>query len=145
LRDGTAWAVRGELPGTMGRYVLLASPLSLEASTLPSSAAMLPLLDRVLGAWAAAEPARSHVTPGEAVVLPSLADAVERPDGVRGPGGGGSGYRGPAAAGILRGLGGGRVGGPFAGDPAGGEAGPARLGRREVNAMVGRWRGRITD
>src|SRR5690606_8494717 len=38
LRDGAAWAVRGELPGTMGRYVLLASPLSLEASTLPSSA-----------------------------------------------------------------------------------------------------------
>ncbi len=145
LRDGAAWAVRGELPGTMGRYVLLASPLSLEASTLPSSAAMLPLLDRVLGAWAAAEPARSHVTPGEAVVLPSLADAVERPDGVRDPVEGGSRYRAPAQPGIYRVLAGDRLVDAFAVNPPAVESDLARLERRQLNAMLDGWRVRITD
>jgi len=145
LRDGSAWAVRGELPGAMGRYVLLASPLTLEASTLPSSAAMLPLLDRILGAWAAAEPARSHVAPGEAVVLPSLADAVERPDGVREPVEGGSRYRAPAQPGVYRVLAGDRLVDAFAVNPPALESDLARLERRQLDAMLDGWRIRITD
>src|SRR5690606_5872729 len=145
LRDGAAWAVRGGPPGTMGRYVLLASPLSLEASTLPSAAAMLPLLDRVLGAWAAAEPARSHVTPGEAVVLPSLADAVERPDGVRDPVEGGSRYRAPAQPGIYRVLAGERLVDAFAVNPPAIESDLTRFERRQLTAALDGWRVRITD
>ncbi|MFO7259951.1 MAG: BatA domain-containing protein [bacterium] len=145
LRDGSTWAVRGELPGTKGRYVLLASPLTLEASTLPSSAAMLPLLDRMLGAWAAAEPARSHVAPGEPVVLPSLADAVERPDGVRDPVEGGSRYRAPAQPGVYRVLAGDRLVDAFAVNPPAIESDLARLDRRQLTAMLDGWRVRVTD
>src|SRR5690606_16572562 len=145
LRDGSTWAVRGELAGTKGRYVLLASPLSLKASTLPSSAAMLPLLDRVLGAWAAAEPARSHVAPGEPVVLPSLADAVERPDGIRDPVEGGARYRSPALPGIYRVLAGDRLVDAFAVNPPAIESDLTRYERRQLTAALDGWRVRISD
>lgn len=145
LRDGAAWAVRGELAGSNGRYVLLASPLSLEASTLPSSAAMLPLLDRVLGAWAAAEPARAHVAPGDAVVLPSLADAVERPDGVRDPVEGGARYRAPALPGIYRVLAGDRIVDAFAVNPPAVESDLTRYERRQLTAALDGWRVRVSD
>jgi hypothetical protein len=80
LRDGAEWAVRGErIRG--GRYILLASPLSAEATTVPTTAAMVPLLDRLVGAWAAAAPARADFAAGDVVPLPEAATAVEWPDG----------------------------------------------------------------
>jgi hypothetical protein len=82
LDDGTPWAVRGER-GTGGRYVLLGSPLTADASTIPVSAAMLPLMDRVTGAWAAATPPRWDVEPGARLALPAGATHVLRPDGSR--------------------------------------------------------------
>src|SRR5690606_41587907 len=54
LREGSPWAGRGDHPAG-GRYLILASALTLEATSLPTSAAMLPLLDRMIGPWASTE------------------------------------------------------------------------------------------
>lgn len=82
LEDGSAWAVRGSR-ARGGRFVLLASPLNVEATTLPASAAMIPLLDRLTGVWSAPDAPRSEVQPGERVTLPRSAELVIDPAGVR--------------------------------------------------------------
>lgn len=51
LQSGEPWLVRGVRPGA-GSYLLLASPLTPEASTLPVSAAMVPFVDVLVGDWA---------------------------------------------------------------------------------------------
>jgi hypothetical protein len=83
-QEGAAWAVRGELRGG-GRFLLLGSPLDAEATSIPTSAAMIPLLDRIVGAWAAAAAERLEVAAGERVALPPTATRVLRPDGVTEP------------------------------------------------------------
>jgi hypothetical protein len=92
LADGAPWAVRGERR-TGGTFVLLGSPLSAEASTIPVSAAMLPLTDRLTGSWAAARPASTDFAPGTVVVLPPGTEAVVAPDGTREPAAAGVEYR----------------------------------------------------
>jgi hypothetical protein len=84
LRDGAPWAIRGERAGG-GRYILLASPLGSEATTVPTSAAMLPLLDRLVGAWSAQGSRRLDIAAGEEIGLPEGARVLERPDDVREP------------------------------------------------------------
>lgn len=112
LADGSPWAVRGETPGGV-RYVLVGSPLTREATTLPTSTAMVPLLDRMLGPWAAAQPARTAFAPGEAVPLPPGSEYVERPDGRRDPVSGSDAYAATELAGIYRVLVGGEEAGVF--------------------------------
>jgi hypothetical protein len=80
LSDGTPWAVRGQRPGG-GRYVLLSSPLSESATTLPTTPALLPLLDRMLAAWVANRPSVTESSPGQRIALPAEATAVAAPDG----------------------------------------------------------------
>jgi hypothetical protein len=82
LQDGSAWAVHGER-ARGGRFVLLASPLTPAASTLPTSVAMIPLIDRATGIWVAAAAARSEARPGELMSLPSGATTIVNPDGTR--------------------------------------------------------------
>jgi hypothetical protein len=82
LQDGTPWAVSGER-ARGGRFVLLASPLTPEASTLPTSVAMIPLMDRLTGLWTAAAAPRSEARPGEQVNLPQGATRVINPNGDR--------------------------------------------------------------
>ena len=82
LQDGTPWAVSGER-ARGGRFVLLASPLTPEASTLPTSVAMIPLMDRLTGLWTAASAPRSEARPGEQVNLPAGASLVITPAGDR--------------------------------------------------------------
>lgn len=80
LRSGEPWAVMGRAGPGAGTYVLLATPLTAEAGTLPVSAAMLPLLDRAVNVWAAdAMPGRGY-RPGDVIEVP--ADGLlQRPDG----------------------------------------------------------------
>jgi hypothetical protein len=82
LSDGTPWAVSGPRRAG-GRYIVLGSPLSAEASTLPTGVAMLPLLERLTGAWAMAQPPRTDVEPGAEVRMPDGASAMIVPDGGR--------------------------------------------------------------
>jgi hypothetical protein len=81
LTDGSPWAVHGTRAGG-GRYVVFASSLSTDATTLPTSPALLPLLDRLLGAWIASAPAVAEAEPGQEIALPPRTDAVLGPDGV---------------------------------------------------------------
>ncbi len=80
LDDGAPWIVRGERRGG-GRYLLLASSLSEEASTLPASAALVPLLDRMIGVWATSGGTPASAEPGQEITLAADISEVEQPDG----------------------------------------------------------------
>jgi hypothetical protein len=113
LRDGQPWAVAGDASG--GRYVLLATPLTAEGSTIPTSAAMLPLLDRALSGWAADTPPTAEFHPGHVITLPA-ADTMVRPDGRRDPVQPGGVYR-LATPGVYRALRGGATIAAYAVNP----------------------------
>ena len=105
LQDGGAWAVSGER-ARGGRFVLLASPLTPEASTIPTSLAMIPLMDRATGAWVAPNSARAEARPGELMSLPAGATTVINPDGSRDSIRGGEAYYAgtqPGAYQVVRG------------------------------------------
>jgi hypothetical protein len=80
LRTGEPWAVAGETES--GRYVVLGTPLTPEGGTIPTSAAMLPLLDRALSGWMVGATAEREHAPGDVVTLVA-GDAIARPDGTR--------------------------------------------------------------
>ncbi|MEJ2184827.1 MAG: VWA domain-containing protein [Gemmatimonadota bacterium] len=100
LRDGTPWLLRGTLSGA-GRYLLLATPLSGTASNIPVSAAMLPLLDRVLGDWSGGPPPYSSLTPGQSLALPDGAQVVAGPGGRVDTVAGGVSFSAPGVAGLY--------------------------------------------
>jgi hypothetical protein len=97
LRGGEPWAVAGPVDGG-GRYVVLATPLTAEAGTLPTSAAMVPLLDRAIARWAHTADPPAEPAPGDRIVVEG--DAVLGPAGAE-PVPPGSVYRFPHA-GIYR-------------------------------------------
>jgi hypothetical protein len=76
--DGSAWLVRGETASST--YLVLASPLLPSASTLPTSATMVPFVERLLQ-WSYAESAtdRNHLA-GEIVAMPDGADSIRTPN-----------------------------------------------------------------
>jgi hypothetical protein len=82
LENGMPWAVRGAR-ARGGRFVLLASPLTIAATTLPTSTGMIPLLDRLTGAWSSVDAPRAELAPGEQIALPRDADTVVDPDDIR--------------------------------------------------------------
>ena len=99
LADGSPWAVRGR-HATGGGYILIASPLTEGASSIPTSAAMLPLLDRIIRTWSVFGSATEEASPGDVYTLPAEATVVIRPDSVQEPVSSGS-YQVPAVAGIY--------------------------------------------
>ena len=117
LDDGSAWAVRGTR-ARGGMFVVLASPLTIEATTLPASAAMIPLLDRLTGAWTAPNAPRSEVLPGEAVAMPEAADQIIGPDNVRHAVRGGDTFNAATEPGVYRVVSAGKVIGAFVVNPA---------------------------
>ena len=82
LSNGAPWAVRGAR-ARGGRFVMLASPLEVTATTLPASTAMIPLFDRLTGSWSSPDVPRSEIAPGERVALPPTAETVIGPQGER--------------------------------------------------------------
>lgn len=102
LSDGRPWLLAA--PAAAGQRVLvLASPLGLDASNIPASAAMIPLLDRMTGEWAgAAAGALASFRPGTVVDLPGRAAALIDPADSLRPVEGGAPFRLPARAGVYR-------------------------------------------
>jgi hypothetical protein len=141
--DGGVWAVRGQRR-VGGTYVLLGSPLTEAASTLPTSAAMVPLLDRVTTTWALPAPAGTEIGPGAEIALPAGATAVERPDGTRDDVTGAASYLAGAAPGIYRVLAGDAVIAAHAVNPAAAESDLARLDARALETRLSGWPLHIT-
>ncbi|HEX7050508.1 MAG TPA: BatA domain-containing protein [Longimicrobiales bacterium] len=139
LRDGAPWVVRGERAGG-GRYLLVASPLSTEEGGLATSPAMVPLLDRLIGAWAAAAPEGARAQPGEVFQLPPEATAVARPDGVTEPAPSGGEYRVPGAPGVYHVLAGDRPITAFAVNPPARESELERLDEAGLRDALAGWR-----
>jgi hypothetical protein len=138
LADGRPWAVAGGTPDG-GRYVLLASPLTPEAGSVPTSAAMVPLLDRATTAWAVRRPDRPQRSPGDAVAV--AGDSVTGPAGtVAVTPGSLFRFREP---GIYRVVGGDGV--AYAVNPPAAESDLTRLPVEEVVAQVGGADVRVAD
>jgi Aerotolerance regulator N-terminal len=138
LSDGTPWAVRGERPNGTS-YIVLASPLSASATTLPTSAAMVPLLDRVIGAWASARAIDGAFAPGAEAPLPPGTTAVLRPDDVRERTGAATHYALGGEPGIYRALAGDSTLAVFAVNPPAWESQLARADARELASLLGAW------
>ena len=87
--DGAPWLVRGRVGDRV--YLLLASPLVPEATTLPVSAVMVPFVERLVLHWSrpSSAPVRA-ADAGSTVVLPSRIDGILAPDGTRVPAEGGA-------------------------------------------------------
>ncbi len=133
LQGGAPWLLRGALPGA-GSYLLLATPLSAGASNIPVSAAMLPLLDRILGDWAGTAATASDLAPGQAFPLPAGARVVTGPGGRADSVSGGASFTAPAAAGIYTVHGNDSTLAAFAVNPPAAES---RLARVDPAAVLG--------
>jgi hypothetical protein len=82
IESGAAWLVRGTTPeGSV--YLLFASPLTAEESDLPVSAAMVPVLDAIVGDWARRDtPTRTIFEEPTTIRVPTRARTLVGPDGV---------------------------------------------------------------
>jgi len=138
LQDGRPWALQGELPDG-GRYILVASPLSNDATTIPTSPALLPLVDRLTGAWAAARESANEAVPGSRWQLPAGATEVQRPDGTRDQVEGTGQYLVPGRPGVYQILAGDEVVDAFAVNPDPAESELARLDRRALRSTLQGW------
>lgn len=96
LSTGEPWAVAGRVGSDAdrgsgaGRYVLLATPMTAGAGSVPTSAAMIPLLDHAINVWLTRDRTVPGHEPGDRVTFPG-ADSVVAPTGetrVLQPGGG---------------------------------------------------------
>lgn len=104
LATGQPWLVTGPAPG--GPYLLLASPLDPEATTLPVSAAMIPLMEWIVGRWAPGTSRPGGFLAGNPLPLPTGATHVRDPEGTLHPVDGTQTLRATRTAGvhvILRG------------------------------------------
>ncbi|HSG08924.1 MAG TPA: BatA and WFA domain-containing protein [Longimicrobiales bacterium] len=81
---GEPWAIEGS-DGQGRRYLLLASPLDPEASSLPVSADMIRFVDWFTGQWAAPGGGAGEVMAGDPLAAPRSADAVRLPSGTELP------------------------------------------------------------
>lgn len=135
LESGEPWIVRGRSPE--GWYVLVASPPVPEASTLPVSAAMVPLLD-----WASATSSedgagRPPREAGAPLPVSGRATAVETPAGTRHPVDGTQLFRRTDRPGIYRVLAGDTVIDRVAVNVPVRESLPDRLDPDSVRAWLG--------
>ncbi len=83
LATGEPWLVRGTSEG--GPFFLMASPLEPEATSLPVTASLLPLLEWMLSRSAGAGASVPFLTAGEPIPLPEGATGVQDPEGTLHP------------------------------------------------------------
>lgn len=144
LEDGSAWAVNGER-ARGGRFVLLASPLTPEASTVPASVAMIPLLDRLTGIWTAAPTTRSEARPGEAVNLPRESTQVINPDGSRDTVVAGQSYRAGTQPGAYQVVRGGSIVAAYVVNPPAAESVLRAASRPRITRALPGWKIRFAE
>ncbi len=79
LSNGDPWLVTADSPA--GPYTLLASPLDGESTSLPVSAAMIPLLEWGIERWSGTGGGSGSVTAGTSFVPPTATTSVLAPGG----------------------------------------------------------------
>ncbi|MEN8376624.1 MAG: VWA domain-containing protein, partial [Gemmatimonadota bacterium] len=136
LAGGDPWAVGGALPDG-ARYLLVAGPLDGREGDVAATAAMVPLVDRLVAGWASAIPEGADLAPGAWVPLPGRADAVVGPEGERIGVEGGAPFRVPPAPGVYRVLAGDSLLGAFAVNPPPRESELTRLDERALRSALG--------
>ncbi len=136
LEGGDPWAVAGDLASAR-RYLLLAGPLDGGQGDVAGTAAMVPLLDRLVGGWAAAVPEGADLAPGDPFALPGRATAVVGPDGASTPVEGGAPFPAPAEPGVYRVVGGDSLLAAFTVNPPPGESVLARLDADALRDALG--------
>ncbi|HEX5971709.1 MAG TPA: BatA domain-containing protein [Gemmatimonadaceae bacterium] len=141
--NGDPWIVAGD------GYVLLASPIDPQSTSLPLRAAFLPWLADVLGQRLGAPSgdvgAPVAATPGQSVVLPAGVDALETGSGVRRSVSGGR-ITAPAERGVWFFLRAGRRVGALVVEAPESESDLTRLSAERLAARLGGSRGRgVTD
>ena len=102
LSNGEAWLVEADSGGRP--VVVLASPMTQEASDLPVSTSMLPVLEFLTGRTPGSLE-RTRVAAGEPLPLPEGAETVRRPDGTGRPVAGLATYAETETAGVYEVLG----------------------------------------
>ena len=143
LATGEPWLVSGSTPG--GRYLLIASPLEEASTTLPVSAAMVPLLEWATARWSSPGGAGRRLEAGQPLSVSSAATHVETPDGTRHPVDGTQLFRATGVPGIYSVVQGDSVLDRVAVDPPGRESLLARMEARELEARLGRRVRRVED
>jgi hypothetical protein len=82
--EGDAWLARGHSssdPTTGSRYLVLGSPLTPSATTIPTSALMVPFVERLLQWATATDVADGDFLAGETYVAPAGTDSIRFPGG----------------------------------------------------------------
>jgi hypothetical protein len=79
LSNGAVWVAGGT--STSGTYLLFGSPLDIEATSLPVSASMVPMLEWVMSRGASSGALVRRIEAGSPVSLSPLATHVRTPDG----------------------------------------------------------------
>src|SRR5690606_22512558 len=120
-------------------YLIVASPMDAEATSLPTSTGLVPLLDRLLGTWARGEPPRLEAAPGESIRLPVGATAVLRPDGGQDAVSSGARYQVPGEPGIYTIFADRTPVSAFAVNPPARESRLVRADRRALEAALPGW------
>jgi hypothetical protein len=126
LGDAVPWAVAGERSGGR-RYLLVAGALDGAEGDVAGTAAMVPLVDRLVAGWAGAAPEGADLAPGDVYPLPGRADGVIGPAGERIVVEGGAPFRAPGETGVYRVFGGDSLLGVFAVNPPAVESDLTRL------------------
>lgn len=134
--DGWPWAVEGHDPSGR-RYLLLASPMIRDATTLPVSTAMLRFVDWVTSEWAGSGPGIAEATVGSHVPAPAAATTVRFPSGEEMEVDGTRTVRGTGEAGFYTFLDGDSVVSVVALNPPVAESRLARLAEDALDEAVG--------
>jgi hypothetical protein len=133
---GTPWALEGT-DAAGRRYLLLASPLVPEASSLPVSAGMVRFMDWAATEWAAAGNVTEYFV-GDHLPAPAGATRVRFPSGREADIDATRTVRGTGEAGIYAFLAGDSLLAAVALNPPPAESELARLDRRELDRAIGR-------
>ncbi len=99
LSTGDPWLLAGSVP--TGPYILLATPMDEQSTSLPVSAAMIPLLEWMIERWFGGGAGHEAVTAGMDFRPAPTASAVRGPDGIVHPVDGDQPFLATAAAGIY--------------------------------------------
>lgn len=134
LSTGDPWLLAGAAP--TGPYILLASPMDEQSTSLPVSAAMIPLLEWVIERRFGDAAGVSGVTAGTSFRPSPLASAVRGPDGTVQPVDGDQPFLETAAAGIYHVLAGDSVLQAIPVNPPAAEGQLAPASRGEVRRTV---------